>query len=122
MRHVLATTITVAGLALSTAAAFAQAGTAGPSNSPPLATSPGGPGVVVVPPAGMSGEVPGNAGTAGPSNSPPMANPPATGTVTVVPAAPATVVPVAPGGRSGEVPGNAGTAGPSNSPPLQRQP
>ena len=96
-------------LTLSAAPVWAQAGTAGPSESPPLVNSPSGPGVVVVDPMmPRSGEVPGNAGTAGPSNSPPLAYPSTTGTVIVAP--------------PGEIPGAAGTAGPSNSPPLVVQP
>jgi hypothetical protein len=109
-------------LTLSAAPVLAQAGTAGPSNSPPLVNSPGGPGVVVVDPMmPRSGEVPGNAGTAGPSNSPPLAYPSTTGTVIVAPPASGMDAAVTPG-RSGQVPGAAGTAGPSNSPPLAAQP
>ena len=108
-------------LTLSAAPVWAQAGTAGPSASPPLVNSPGGPGVIVVDPMmPRSGEVPGNAGTAGPSNSPPMASPSSTGTVIVAPPASGMDSALTPS-RSGQIPGAAGTSGPSNSPPLVNQ-
>ena len=100
MKYLLSVTAVAAVLGYGVAPAFSQAGTAGPSASPPLQTAPQGK------PQAPRGQASGGAGTAGPSASEPL--------VKATKGSKRTAT----RGRGKKAGGTSGTAGPSASPPL----